>query len=145
MHDRRGDLLAAPEPNAGDAIVRDHDALDALTHPERDAERAVRLGHGIHERVRTAQPAQTRAHRAARRAHHVVQEVVGRPSRPGSLLDVADRRGRERRLERLALEGVVQQVLDRHRHDAQELDHVVPAELADLSAERGEREDLAQR
>ena len=54
------------------------------------------------------------------------------------------RAGRERRLQQIALQLIVEKVLDRHRQYAQQLRHVGAAERAESSAHAGERRELAE-
>ena len=134
-HDRAGgDLLAALELDAGDAVALERDALDRARRADRGAGRArgrrQRLADRAHAARRDREPVVARrlsAHAVQQREHGIVRaraEIRAEHGVEG-----------ERALERRRLEDLLEHVVDVDARDAQELAHVVAAEEPDAEAE----------
>jgi len=73
----------------------------------------------------------------------MVQEVEGRAARARALPQVPQPRRTQHTLQGVVLEPVVQQLGDRHRKDAQQIDHGLLAQAPDVEAEPCKTEQLA--
>ena len=118
--ERRLDLLAALEDDARSRGRRGRDARDRRLGADLGAERLRRAG----DRVRHAAGAALRdapgAERAVDLAHVVVEQHVRGPGRADALVRADDPRRRHRRLERVGLEPLVEEVRRAHRHELDE-------------------------
>jgi hypothetical protein len=97
---------------------------------------------GSNERVGTLTPP---AACTVLRADEVVEQNERRASGARPLPDAAHATGGNGRLQERALEPIVEQILERHRQHAQQLEHVGSAERAELAPESDERRQLAER
>ena len=143
--DGRRDLFAARELHTGDGVVFHDDLRDLGAGPN---DRAVPPRERVErrdERVGTVAPPCARPHRSGRCADEIVKQDERRAARARSLPDVANAAGADRRLERLGFELVVEQILDRHRHDAQQLRHVLTTQCAELAAETEHGGEVGER
>ena len=114
----RLDLLAGLEHDAGRAAVADRDAGDRRLGPDLRAERCGRARDRLADAARAAARDAPGAERAVDLAHVVVQQHVRR-ARRADALERADDAGRgHRRLERVGLEPLVEEVRRRSSSSA---------------------------
>src|SRR6185436_5043636 len=78
-----------------------------------------------------------------RTAHVMVQEVERGPAAAWALLQVPYAQRAECALQGVALEPVIEQLRNRHRQDAREIDHGLLAEAPDVESERADACQLA--
>jgi hypothetical protein len=127
-----GDFLAACERGAGETAVAHAELADLRARLDRHAG-GSRLRLVLFQRV------------AVRATGITVKQRECRAGCGGTLCDIGDRVRRERAFQCRRFELVVEEVRDRNRERAQQVDHPGAPELAILARESGEGEELAER
>ena len=136
------DLLAILEGDARRATVLDDDPGDRRLHPDLRAERAGSAADRVGDAAGPALRDAPGPEGAVDLAHVVVKEHVGRAGTPDAEVRADDPAGAHRRLERVRLEPLVEEVRCAHRHQLDEdrlLSLRQPLERPGEAAERHER------
>ena len=145
-HDAGLDLLAAREHDAGRAAAHRLDVVDAAP---RCGSRRRATGRCSRSRTATEPVPPLRhapgAERAVDLAHVVVQQHVGRAGRARPLERADDARGAHRRLQRLGLEPLVEEVGRAHRHQLDERGLHLLRQILERLRERAERQPVPRR
>ena len=120
QHDRRVDLLTTLEDDASGAIADDPDPRDGRLGPDLGAERLRGPGDRHRDAAGPALGDAPRAERPVDLAHVVMEQDVRRPGRADALIRPDDPGRGHRRLERVGLEPLVEEVRRAHRHELDE-------------------------
>ena len=133
------DLLARFERDADRAAALDDDVGDRRVHPDLGAERLGRAADRVADPAGPALGDAPRPERAVDLAHVVVEQDVGRARALDALVGADDPGRGHRRLERVRLEPLVEELRRAHRHELDEDRLLALRQRLEAAGEAGQR------